>query len=244
VETQLEVIVGKRLRKRGLKLAVAESCTGGLVGHRLTNIAGSSDYYLGSVTAYANEIKERLLGVHHETLLQNGAVSRPTVLEMAAGVRRAMAAVADLEQTIGLSISGIAGPGGDTSGKPVGLVWIGLSTSEGEWAWENHFAGDRAQIKSQAAEYALNYLSEYLKERTLQPTRVETRAGPKDAPIPLSFTWQGRSYQITEMGRRWKDADGHHFLVMTSQQQTFELVQSPDGSAWYLNTSTLPPAHA
>jgi nicotinamide-nucleotide amidase len=244
VDDQLEIIVGKRLRKRGLKLAVAESCTGGLVGHRLTNIAGASEYYLGSITSYANEAKERLLGVRPDILIGHGAVSRQTVLEMASGVRRAMASLPELQQTVGLSISGIAGPGGATPEKPVGLVWIGLSASEGDWAWEHHFEGDRAQIKAQAAEQALTHLAVYLKDNPLQPTRVEAKTSPSGQPIPQSFTWQGHSYLITDIGRRWNDADGQHILVMTAEQQTVELVQSADGSTWYLNSSTLPPAYA
>ena len=107
-ETPLEILVGDLLRQHGLRLAVAESCTGGLIGHRLTNIPGSSTYYMGSVTAYAYEAKVRLLGVTWETLEKHGAVSRATVLEMARGVRRALAA------DIGLAVSGIAGPGGGT----------------------------------------------------------------------------------------------------------------------------------
>jgi len=107
-----EIRVGDLLKQKNMKLVMAESCTGGLVGNLITNIAGSSDYYLGSVTAYAYEAKEALLGVKHETLLQYGAVSRQTVLEMAAGVRRSLAGDIPLETIIGVSISGIAGPGG------------------------------------------------------------------------------------------------------------------------------------
>jgi nicotinamide-nucleotide amidase len=244
VDDELEIIVGNRLRKRGLKLAVAESCTGGLVGHRLTNIPGASDYYLGSITSYANEAKERLLDVRSDTLIGHGAVSRQTVIEMANGVRRAMAALPELQQAVGLSISGIAGPGGATHGKPVGLVWIGLSAPEGDWAWEHHFDGDRAQIKAQAAEQALTHLVDYLKENPLQPAQVDVRSGLSGEPIPQSFTWQGRSYLITDIGRRWNDSHGHHILVMTTEQYTVELVRSTDGSAWFLNSNTLPPAYA
>ncbi len=127
MENQLEVSIGEWLLKKGLKLAVAESCTGGLIGHRITNIAGASEYYLGSVTAYAYEVKERLLGVRRETLANYGAVSRETVIEMARGVRQALAADFPLENTVGLSVSGIAGPDGGMPGKPVGFTWIGLS---------------------------------------------------------------------------------------------------------------------
>lgn len=151
-----EVIIGKMLRQQGLRLAVAESCTGGLVGHRITNIPGSSTYYMGSVTAYAYEAKVRLLGVHWETLEKYGAVSKETVLEMALGVRRALAA------DIGVSISGIAGPGGGTVEKPVGLTWIGLSARGVDEAWSHIWQGDRLQVKEQSAQEALRLLADFL----------------------------------------------------------------------------------
>ncbi len=153
----LEVTVGKLLRERGWRLAVAESCTGGLVGHRLTNIAGSSTYYLGSITAYAYEAKVRLLGVTWKTLEQDGAVSEPVVLEMARGVRRALAA------DIGLSVSGIAGPGGGTEGKPVGFTCFGLSTPQHEQTWQTIWQGNRLQNKEKSAEKVLELLVDYLR---------------------------------------------------------------------------------
>lgn len=149
--------MGEYLRPRGLQLAVAESCTGGLIGHRLTNIPGSSDYFLASVTSYANEAKVRLLGVSWATLEKYGAVSQETVLEMAGGIRRA------LDADIGLSVSGIAGPGGGSSDKPVGTTWVGLSAPGVESAWRNVWPGDRLQVKQQAAEEALRLLVEYLR---------------------------------------------------------------------------------
>ena len=122
----LEIQVGPLLRQQNLKLAAAESCTGGLIGHRVTNVPGSSDYYLGSIIAYSYEAKERLLGVKHATLQTYGAVSQETVLEMAHGVRTVFSPDFPMEKIIGISVSGIAGPGGGLPGKPVGLVWIGL----------------------------------------------------------------------------------------------------------------------
>lgn len=157
-ETPLEVLIGPLLRRRGWRLAVAESCTGGLIGHRITNVPGSSTYYMGSVTAYAYEAKVRLLGVRWETLEKYGAVSRETVLEMAAGVRRALAA------DIGLAVSGIAGPGGGTPEKPVGLTWIGLSAPDREAAWSYIWQGDRLQNKAASAEQALRLLADYLEQ--------------------------------------------------------------------------------
>jgi PncC family amidohydrolase len=159
LNTSEEVRLGELLRQHNLHLAVAESCTGGLISHSLTNIPGSSDYFLGGVVAYANEAKMRLLGVKRETLEQFGAVSKETVLEMAAGVRRLLAA------EIGLSTSGIAGPGGGTPAKPVGLVWIGLSTSEVNLAWCYQWSGDRLQVKQQSAEQALRLLVDFLESK-------------------------------------------------------------------------------
>jgi len=153
----LEVVVGDLLRQRGWRLAVAESCTGGLIGHRLTNIAGSSTYYLGSITAYAYEAKVRLLGVQWALLEKHGAVSEPVVLEMARGVRRALAA------DVGLSVSGISGPGGGTADKPVGLTCFGVSTPQQEQTWEFIWQGNRIENKEQSAEKALSLLVDFLR---------------------------------------------------------------------------------
>jgi len=155
-ETPLEILVGELLREHGLRLAVAESCTGGLIGHRLTNVPGSSTYYMGSVTAYAYEAKVRLLGVSWETLEEHGAVSRATVLEMARGVRRALAA------DVGLAVSGIAGPGGGTPTKPVGLTWVGLNTPYTQVAQDYYWKGDRLENKIASAEAALQLLVDHL----------------------------------------------------------------------------------
>ncbi len=152
----LEVMVGEILRERGLLLAVAESCTGGLIGHRLTNVPGSSDYYLGGVISYANEAKVRILGVSQDTLEVHGAVSQETALEMGRGVRYA------LQADIGLSVTGIAGPSGGTPEKPVGTVWIGLSAPELEYARHFLWSGDRLSIKEQSAQAALELLWSYL----------------------------------------------------------------------------------
>jgi PncC family amidohydrolase len=163
----LEVRIGELLRKRGLRLAVAESCTGGLIGHRITNIPGSSTYYMGSVTAYAYEAKVRLLGVRWETLEKYGAVSKETALEMAGGVRNALAA------DIGVSVTGIAGPGGGTAEKPVGLTWIGLSSQGVDEAWRYLWKGDRVGNKEQSAEQALRLLVEFLSEEQVGSLKDE-----------------------------------------------------------------------
>ncbi len=156
-EKKLEILAGKLLRQRGWRLAVAESCTGGLVGHRMTNVAGSSTYYLGSITAYAYEAKVRLLGVKWDSLEKFGAVSEQVVLEMALGVRRALAA------DIGLSVSGIAGPGGGTPEKPVGYTWVGLSTCKHQEAQQFTWDQDRLGNKALSAEATLQMLVDFLR---------------------------------------------------------------------------------
>src|SRR4030067_353261 len=113
---------GAGLRGERRVRALGESCAGGLIGHRLTNVPGSSDYFLGGIVAYAYEAKERLLGVRHQTLYEHGAVSRETAIEMARGARVALGA------DVGVSVTGTAGPGGGLPDKPVGLTWIAVST--------------------------------------------------------------------------------------------------------------------
>lgn len=158
MDKPLEVIVGEMLLMHNLWLATAESCTGGLVGHLITNVSGSSSYYRGGVVSYANEAKVRLLGVNPETLEKFGAVSEQAVLEMARGVRKA------LNADIGISVSGIAGPTGGTPQKPVGTVWIGLSASNGELVNHDVWKGDRVAIKEQSAQAALRLVVEYLQK--------------------------------------------------------------------------------
>jgi PncC family amidohydrolase len=158
-EKALEVIVGRLLEQHEMTLAVAESCTGGLVSHRITNVPGSSAYYSGSVTAYSNEIKEVVLRVQHDTLVRYGAVSEQTVLEMARGVRDVLRA------DVGLAVTGIAGPGGGTPEKPVGLVYIALAAPDGEWVEGCVWNGNRAENKGCSAEAVLDLLRRYLEGR-------------------------------------------------------------------------------
>lgn len=157
----LEIQVGHLLQERGLKLVLAESCTGGLLGSRITDVSGSSEYFLGGVVAYAYEAKADLLGVSWDTLNSKGAVSRETVLEMARGIRKLMKA------DIAISVSGIAGPGGGTPDKPVGTTWIGLATKAGEWAKHFQFDGDREGNKTSAVDAALSLLLDYLQGKQI-----------------------------------------------------------------------------
>jgi PncC family amidohydrolase len=158
-QTPLEARAGELLRGRGLVLATAESCTGGLIADRITNIPGASDYFAGGFVAYAYEAKVATLRVSWDTLRAHGAVSRETVLEMARGARTALGA------QVGLSVSGIAGPAGGLPNKPVGTTWVGLSTPDEDWARQFLFSGDRLQIKMAAADQALQMLLDYLEGR-------------------------------------------------------------------------------
>lgn len=151
-----EVMIGEILKARNLKLVAAESCTGGLVSSRITDVPGSSEYFLGSIVSYAYEVKVSLVGVRWDTLNTHGAVSRETVLEMAHGVQK------KLNADIAISVSGIAGPGGGTADKPVGTTWIGLVAADGEWASKFQFSGNREQNKSFSADVALEMLLAYL----------------------------------------------------------------------------------
>jgi nicotinamide-nucleotide amidase len=158
----MEEVVGLELARRGLTLAVAESCTGGLIGHRLTQVPGSSAYFDRGVICYSNAAKTALLGVPETVLMQHGAVSAEVALAMAKGARIRSGT------HIGLSVTGIAGPGGGSERKPVGLVYVGLDArgSRGmdakSIAQEYRFHGDRATIKMRAAQAALNLLRERL----------------------------------------------------------------------------------
>ena len=141
------------LKAQGLTCATAESCTGGGVGAAITSVPGSSDVFLGGVISYANAVKEGVLGVSPETLATVGAVSSETAAQMADGVRRL------LKADLAVSVTGIAGPGGGSAGKPVGLVWFGLASKDGVRTERAIFTGDRAAVRAQAVTHALGMLT-------------------------------------------------------------------------------------
>jgi PncC family amidohydrolase len=155
----LEITVGKLLSAKKYTLAVAESCTGGLITHRLTNIPGSSEYLLAGVIAYAYEAKVAALGVTWDTLNRFGAVSEETARAMARGVRQSFSS------TIGVAITGIAGPGGGMPGKPIGLTFIALAAPETEEVERHVWHGNRIENKESSAEAALALLLKYLQSR-------------------------------------------------------------------------------
>ncbi len=155
----LEEIVGKLLKKHKLKIALVESCTGGHLSNRITNIPESSAYFWGSIVAYSNEIKRKLIGVSGEDILKYGAVSAPVALSMAEGGRHVT------QVDIALSITGVAGPTGGTKEKPVGLVFVGLAWREGSHCERFQFYGKRNEIKIKASQAALNMLRLFLLEK-------------------------------------------------------------------------------
>lgn len=154
--TELAGRVGELLTNRNLALATAESCTGGLIGHLITEIAGSSAYYVGGIVAYSNAVKEAQLGVPRTILETVGAVSEDTARAMAAGARDRLGA------DVGVATTGIAGPGGGTLTKPVGLVYICVSTAETLRVERHVFPGDRHAVKQQTAVAALQLLLDVL----------------------------------------------------------------------------------
>jgi len=155
-QESMEEVAGRLLRQKKLTLALAESCTGGLIGDRLTDVPGSSEYFLGGVTAYSNELKQRLLGVSPISLKRYGAVSRQTARQMARGARERLGA------DMALAVTGIAGPSGAVPGKPVGLVFLAVAGPHGERVEERRFVGNRRTIKEWAAQTGLDLIRRYL----------------------------------------------------------------------------------
>jgi nicotinamide-nucleotide amidase len=152
----LEIVVGKILKTKNKTMGTAESCTGGYIAHLITSVSGSSAYYKGSVVSYANEVKENVLGVHHETLMSAGAVSKETVIQMAKG------AVQTLKVDYALATSGIMGPDGGSEDKPVGTVWIAVASKEKTETLKLNLRFDRPRNIAMTAANALNFLRKFI----------------------------------------------------------------------------------
>lgn len=155
-DIELEEILVRLLKEHRMTLGLAESCTGGYIAHRITNVAGSSEVLKGSIVSYSNKVKETILGVTQDTLQTVGAVSEETVLQMAKQAREV------LDVDIALSVSGILGPGGATTEKPVGLVWMAVATANETFARSFNFHYDRVRNKEMAAHAAMNLVREVL----------------------------------------------------------------------------------
>ncbi len=152
----LEAVVGRLLRAQGKTLAVAESCTGGHIADRITDISGASAYFQGGIVAYSNAVKVTLLGVDPQILAREGAVSEAVAVQMAQGARQY------LQADVGLATTGIAGPTGGTAEKPVGTVWIGLADAQNAYARQYYLPADRLRFKQRAAAMALDLLRQHL----------------------------------------------------------------------------------
>jgi nicotinamide-nucleotide amidase len=254
----LEARIGSLLVAQGLTLATAESCTGGLVAHRITNVPGSSAYFVGGVVAYANEAKEALLGVQPATLAAHGAVSEEAAREMARGARQRLGA------DVAVAITGIAGPAGGTPDKPVGLTYVALSapgvdaSAQAVDLVERHvWTGGRLENKEASAEAALRLVTDYLKKRGSKafqdhwgiPGRVmvefinelvgvDVQMRPDGTATPLGFAWRSRHYRIESWGRqRDETKDGHAwrcYLVQTAGGETWELCRDIETAQWRL----------
>ncbi len=158
----MESVVGKLLKEKNKTLAVAESCSGGLIAHKITTVPGSSDYFLGGVVAYSNDLKEQFLGVERETLAQHGAVSGQTARAMAEGIRETTGA------DIAVSVTGIAGPSGGSDEKPVGTVYFGLAAEDKSFDFCHLFSGERWQVQEKTAQKALDYIRRKLLDKKLE----------------------------------------------------------------------------
>lgn len=172
----MESVVGRLLTERGMTLATAESCTGGLIAERVTDVPGSSVYFLGGVVSYSNEAKAAMLGVPEDVLAREGAVSEPVIRAMAEGVRERFGS------DFGVATSGISGPGGGTPEKPVGLVWIALATAEGTHADSFVFQVDRSRHRRLTAQVALDWIRRSLLGAELVGPSLMRRSGGGSTP--------------------------------------------------------------
>ncbi len=233
-----EVLQGKKET-----LATAESCTGGLVGHLLTNASGSSEWYMGGMVAYSNMVKHGFLGVRRETLEREGAVSAEVAEQMAVGARQGF------DTTYAVSVTGIAGPGGGTEEKPVGLTYIGVAGPERTVVRRFVWNGSRAANKQSSADAALALLLELLQETGENAPKESSMEGEASAAVdtafepdgkmrPLAFVWNGRSMKVTDWGRQWEKEGARYFLVMTAGDRIWELCFTPVTLHWHITPRT------
>jgi len=218
----LEEEIGELLRSQRMTIGTVESATGGLISHRITNVPGSSEYYLGSIISYSNEIKARLVGVKQESLARYGAVSPQVAREMAKGGRKLLGV------DICIADTGIAGPGGATPGKPVGLFYLGLSHQSGTYSRKHIFLGNRLENKEQAAEMALFWVKEYLSRLNKNALGLKTRE------VVTCFLQSGdkilllkRSDRVGSYQGRWAGVSG--YIETNPDEQAFKEIREETG---------------
>lgn len=218
----LEEEIGEILRRRRWSLGIAESASGGLISHRITNVPGSSLYFLGGIVSYDNKVKKELLGVKAKTLASFGAVSQETAQEMAEGACRA------LGTDIGLADTGIAGPTGGTPQKPVGTVFVGVSSWQETEVRSFHFQGNREENKASFADAALMLLREHL-------ARLEKLASEDNPVVTCFLEWEGkilllkRSKEVGSYHGRWAGISGYIEAGNTPYAQALQEVREETG---------------
>jgi PncC family amidohydrolase len=244
---------GDLLRRQDLRLAVAESCTGGLLGSHITSIPGSSAYFLGGVIAYSAELKHRLLHVPQRILREEGTISSATAAAMAVGARGLFHA------DVALGITGLAGPAGGTPEMPVGLVHLAVTSASTTLCRRYQWSGNRQTNREWSCQAALALLCHHLSESGSEtgrgPVSRDRFAPPKVLPLdeldstvrvearfdgplpqPLGFEWQGRWLSVSEIGRTWSVGDGpslaQHFVVSTAPRALFELTYEESHGSW------------
>jgi nicotinamide-nucleotide amidase len=235
---------GTLLKQRQLTLATAESCTGGLLGTHITNIPGSSAYFLGGVIAYCDEVKRQLLGVPGDVIAQHGAVSRETALAMASGGRKL------LNSDLALATTGIAGPTGDSPHKPIGLVYVALAAVDAHECRECRWEGNRWQNREWSTRVALELLLEYLSASQPEPEQppgssvpvsVDARFDEQGQLTPRAFQWRGQWVRVASVGRMWGESrEGvsiKHYLVSTPGEVLFDIAYEPVSARWYARLS-------
>ncbi len=232
----LEEQTGQYLKQKGWMLCLAESCTGGLISDRITNVAGSSEYYAAGICTYSYEAKEQLLGVKSETLAKYGAVSAQTVAEMALGIRKAVQNRYPLTKTVGLSVSGIAGPGGGLYNKPVGSVWVGVSAPHGSREQSFFNQGNRLENKQFFARKALEFLMENLNAFDIAGQKIHILSTRKleQLTVPEQFIWGGQTRTIVDYGRHGTTPEGFTIHARLSDHSVVELKWYPELQEWKL----------
>ncbi len=239
---QLSQELGEQLIQHRLTLSLAESCTGGLLASILTDIPGSSHYVAGGVVSYSNEAKMQVLGVRPETLEAHGAVSAETAAEMARGVR------ALLHSDLAISVTGIAGPGGGTPEKPVGLVYLHLSSQDVEWGEMHIWPHDRIGNKQATVAAGLRLALRYVQERTAPvdprqesadaqalPTVLVEAEWSGDSWRPRAVWLQGRRQRVTGVGRQQRTDEGVWVMTVEfADGSRAELVADAGSGVWLL----------
>lgn len=227
------------LIEQGTSLSTAESCTGGLLGHLITNVPGSSRWYKGGAITYSDALKRDILAVPRDTLERFGAVSSEVAEQMAVGARQAF------DTDYAISITGIAGPGGRTPTKPVGLTYVGVATPERVLVRRFIWEGSREGNKQSSADEAVSLFLELLQEKDVpvkqpeqQSAAVEAAFEPDGTIRPLAFVWKGRPMKVTDRGRQWRSDDIRHFLVMTAANRIWELRFESTTLRWTIHPKT------